>query len=181
MESSDNIWEHRVNEDPTLFTRADALVVVASLAVAGAVAAVRWFGFGRSSQYATDPGDSGGDGSDMAAVSVGSDATDATDQSGAGDAADRPGAGLYAVVQNTEGFYQALPLSQDTQVTVESSLGANTIEVSDGRVCVSQADCANQICVDTGWISAEGQTITCLPHKLIVEVVSDPSQASKLS
>lgn len=96
------------------------------------------------------------------------------------DASDEAAAGPYAVIQNTEGFYEALPLSQDASVTVASSRGTNVVEVADGRVRVSSSDCANQVCVEAGWDSAEGQTITCLPHQLVVQVVSTPADATPL-
>ena len=89
--------------------------------------------------------------------------------------------GPYAVVQNTEGFREALPLGRDASVIVTSSRGTNVVEVSGGRVRVSSSDCANQVCVDAGWASEAGQTITCLPHQLVVQVVDDPSDATPLS
>ncbi len=32
------------------------------------------------------------------------------------------------------------------------------------------ADCPDQICVNHGAVSKENESITCLPHKLIVEI-----------
>ena len=90
-------------------------------------------------------------------------------------------AALYAVIQNSDGFYQALPLSEDTTVTVTGSLGTNIIEVANGRVRCLESDCSNQTCVKQGWVSGRGQTVVCLPHKLIVQVVADPADAVPLS
>ena len=87
---------------------------------------------------------------------------------------------LYAVIQNSDSFYQVLPLAEDAQVTVESSLGTNVIEVVNGRVRCLESDCSNQTCVKQGWVSGQGQTIVCLPHKLTVQVVADPKDASPL-
>lgn len=87
---------------------------------------------------------------------------------------------LYAVVQNSDGFYQVLPLAENASVTIESSLGTNVIEVADGRVRCLESDCSNQTCVKQGWVSGQGQTIVCLPHKLTVQVVADPEDASPL-
>ena len=88
---------------------------------------------------------------------------------------------LYAVIQNSDGFYQVLPLSEDTTVTVTGSLGTNVIEVADGRVRCLESDCSNQTCVKQSWVSGCGQTVVCLPHKLIVQVVADPADAVPLS
>ena len=50
--------------------------------------------------------------------------------------------------------------------------GTNTLEIKDGRARISDADCPNMQCVRQGWISRGGQSIVCLPNKLIVTVIS---------
>lgn len=50
--------------------------------------------------------------------------------------------------------------------------GTNTLEIKDGRARISDADCPNMQCVRQGWISRGGQSIVCLPNKLIVTVTS---------
>lgn len=108
---------------------------------------------------------------------LGIDAGSTYAASGGGDAA----ASLYAVIQNSDGFYQVLPFDEDATVTVTGSLGTNVIEVADGRVRCLESDCSNQTCVKQGWVSGRGQTVVCLPHKLIVQVVADPADAVPLS
>ena len=70
-----------------------------------------------------------------------------------------------------------LPLSEDTAYALNSEdLGidgegfANIIAVENGRVCVKEANCPDRVCVRTGWIEYEGESIVCLPHKLVVTV-----------
>ena len=115
--------------------------------------------------------------SGQASADLGIDAGSAYTASDAGGAA----AALYAVIQNSDGFYQVLSLGEDTTVTVTGSLGTNIIEVADGRVRCLESDCSNQTCVKQGWVSGRGQTVVCLPHKLIVQVVADPADAVPLS
>lgn len=88
--------------------------------------------------------------------------------------------GLVVVVQNTEGFYEVLPLDRSAHIAVEGSLGTNVIEVSDGRVCCVESDCSNQVCVQTGWVGSAGEMLVCLPHELTVQVVADEADASPL-
>ncbi len=38
---------------------------------------------------------------------------------------------------------------------------------------MTEADCPDRICVKEGWVSRMGECITCLPNKLIVEVVKE--------
>lgn len=115
--------------------------------------------------------------SGQGSADLGIDAGSTYAVSNTGDAA----AALYAVIQNSDGFCQVLSLGEDATVTVTGSLGTNIIEVANGRVRCLESDCSNQTCVKQGWVSGRGQTVVCLPHKLIVQVVADPSDAVPLS
>lgn len=46
----------------------------------------------------------------------------------------------------------------------------NIIEIDDGRIRVKEDNSPDQIAVKTGWISKNGQTSICLPHKLVIEI-----------
>jgi len=48
----------------------------------------------------------------------------------------------------------------------------NTIEVVSGKIRIKAANCNDQVCIRTGFISKPGETIVCLPHKLIIEIQS---------
>ena len=115
--------------------------------------------------------------SGQGSADLGIDAGSTYAASDAGDAA----VALYAVIQNSDGFYQVLSLGEDATVTVTGSLGTNIIEVANGRVRCLESDCSNQTCVKQSWVSGRGQTVVCLPHKLIVQVVADPADAVPLS
>lgn len=91
-------------------------------------------------------------------------------------------AGPYAVIQNTQGFYQAVSLNGSEQtIEVRSDAGYNEVHIKDGGVSVDEADCANQVCVQTGVVKRAGDMIVCLPHELVVQVVNDPAEASNIS
>ena len=49
----------------------------------------------------------------------------------------------------------------------------NLISVADNMVIVEAADCKDQICVRHKPISSKGESIICLPHRLVVEIVGD--------
>lgn len=49
-------------------------------------------------------------------------------------------------------------------------LDGNTVEIKDGKVSVTQADCKNQICVNHKAITEKGENIICLPNKVIAEI-----------
>lgn len=55
-------------------------------------------------------------------------------------------------------------------LTGESDEFQNTVIIDDGKVYIESANCPDKICVAHKPISKEGQTIVCLPHKLVVAV-----------
>ncbi len=64
-----------------------------------------------------------------------------------------------------------VPLTREATVTVGENRGfRNVVEVSGGRVRVLDADCPDRLCVRQGWIHYSGESIVCLPHKLVVTV-----------
>lgn len=46
----------------------------------------------------------------------------------------------------------------------------NTFKVENGGISIVSANCSDEVCVKSGFINKVGQTIVCLPHKLIVEI-----------
>ncbi len=63
-----------------------------------------------------------------------------------------------------------LDINEDTVKTVKTEWGENVIQVKGGSVSVSYADCPDKICVHHRAVSKTGETIVCLPHKLVVEI-----------
>lgn len=73
---------------------------------------------------------------------------------------------------NVAGQY---PLSVDCTETITTDAGSNTFYIRDGIVFMEDADCHDRICVSMNGISRQGQTIVCLPHKLVLAIVSKNS------
>ena len=46
----------------------------------------------------------------------------------------------------------------------------NIVEISGGSVSVTKASCKNQVCVRHGKISHTGESIVCLPNRLVVTI-----------
>lgn len=49
-------------------------------------------------------------------------------------------------------------------------LEGNTVEIKNGSVKITEADCKNQLCVKQGSVKNAGESIICLPNRVIVEV-----------
>ena len=67
---------------------------------------------------------------------------------------------------------QIADLNIDQEFTVETSRGANTIRVKDGKIAVISADCPDQYCVRQGFCN-QGEQIVCLPHNLVISFVGE--------
>lgn len=81
------------------------------------------------------------------------------------------GNGKEAVVYRDGEEIDRLELVNESHLTLESSKGQeNVIVIKNGKVSVTSADCPDQICVKQGAISEKGETIVCLPHKLVIEI-----------
>ena len=64
-----------------------------------------------------------------------------------------------------------LPLDEDTSLVIGEGERQNTLVISGGEAWISEASCPDHVCVRSGHVSFDGQTIVCLPHKLVITVV----------
>lgn len=81
--------------------------------------------------------------------------------------------GGYAVVIQDGKEVASYPLNVDTSVTFDSPTGYNTLVIKDGKADVTEASCPDKLCVNQHSISYNGETIVCLPNKLVVKIVSE--------
>ena len=60
--------------------------------------------------------------------------------------------------------------------------GENTLVVENGSVRITHADCPDKLCTRMPSASHVGETIVCLPHKIVVQLTGDapPSDNSDL-
>lgn len=70
------------------------------------------------------------------------------------------------------------PLSKDIEVIIETENGVNTLVIRGGKAYVSHADCPDGICVSHRAVSMVGETIVCLPHSLVIKIVSETPDGS---
>ena len=78
--------------------------------------------------------------------------------------------GAYVDIMIDGKSVKTLRLDQDASYEVKQQAGVNTVVVQDGSVSVQDADCPDKICVKHRAINRTGETIICLPHKLVVEI-----------
>lgn len=83
--------------------------------------------------------------------------------------------GAKAIVTQNGQVIKELPLNKEAQVSLDDGNGGtNTLEVKNGSICMTEANCPDLVCVYTGNISRTGEVIACLPHSLII-TIQDPN------
>lgn len=69
--------------------------------------------------------------------------------------------------------YKTLDLNNDTTFTVKGENGSvNTFTIKNGYVDMTDADCPDKLCVKSKDIHYNGETIVCLPNKVVLEVIN---------
>ncbi len=66
--------------------------------------------------------------------------------------------------------YGRYPLDTEKEITIDDGDYSNTIVIEDGKASMRNADCPDQICVNHTPIYKNGETIICLPHRLVILV-----------
>ena len=63
-----------------------------------------------------------------------------------------------------------LPLDKDAQVVLGEGGRTNTLVIRNGTAQVTEAGCPDQVCVRQGAVQYAGESIVCLPHRLVVSI-----------
>ena len=79
------------------------------------------------------------------------------------------GAYAYVTVKNVE--YGKYPLDTDTEIRIGDGSTYNILVIKDGKAEVTEASCPDKLCVHQGKVHYDGQSIICLPNKVVVEIV----------
>lgn len=67
-------------------------------------------------------------------------------------------------------LFAEYPLSVDRTVEIRTGDSLNILVISGGKAYVSEASCPDGICAAHKPISRDGETIVCLPNKVVVSV-----------
>lgn len=62
-------------------------------------------------------------------------------------------------------------LHEDAEITIPSADGHfNKLVISNGSARIESADCPDKLCVKRGFVKNAGQTVICLPHRVVVTI-----------
>ena len=66
-----------------------------------------------------------------------------------------------------DGVYK---LSEDRTIAIKRGNKLNIVKIKHGSVTMAEASCNNQVCVKHKSISKTGESIICLPNKVVVAI-----------
>ena len=73
--------------------------------------------------------------------------------------------GGSVMVYHDNKLYGVYSLSEERIIKID---GSNTLEITEGRVRMREADCPDQTCKKQGFIKNKGESIICLPNQVVV-------------
>lgn len=80
----------------------------------------------------------------------------------------KPGVAVRITIDGE--LYGEYSLYEEQAISIDEQLGHNRLVIEDGSAYMADADCPDKYCMDYKPISKGGETIICLPHRLVVEV-----------
>lgn len=76
--------------------------------------------------------------------------------------------------------YGTYSLLENQEIVIETDAGYNRIIIENGAAHMEEADCPDGYCMDQGQIDRNGESIICLPHKVVVTAYASDASASEL-
>lgn len=78
--------------------------------------------------------------------------------------------GRTVTVEVDGAHFGSYPLSKNATVSIDTERGNNLLVIEDGKARISEADCPDLICADHTPIFNVGETVVCLPHRVVVVI-----------
>ena len=88
--------------------------------------------------------------------------------------------GYYVELKVQGELYETRQLTGHTgreEIRIETDLGVNIVEIIDEKVGMYEADCPDKICYSPEYITRPGETIVCLPNRIVIEVKGEKPDA----
>jgi hypothetical protein len=82
-------------------------------------------------------------------------------------------AGVEASIKVEERYIGPYMLTEDRVFEIKGPLGHTEVEIKDGKIRIKKAPCRDKICIKQGWISNSGESLICLPNKVMVYITGE--------
>ena len=80
--------------------------------------------------------------------------------------------GKYVTIEQRDNLIGIYPLNVDKEIKIEHrGEVVNKIVIEDGYCYMEEAECPDHLCIKQGKVNKSGQTIVCLPNRVVVTVV----------
>lgn len=79
----------------------------------------------------------------------------------------------YAEITIAGELYKTIPLSEhkgEEIINIETEHGYNTVLIKDNTIGIIDADCPDKVCMNPPYIEKAGESLVCLPHKVMIEI-----------
>ena len=67
-------------------------------------------------------------------------------------------------------FYGEYPLHEDRVVEIKGDGTLNVLVIQEGKAYMAEASCPDGICSSHRAVSKDGESIICLPNKVVIEI-----------
>jgi len=89
--------------------------------------------------------------------------------------------GSFVVVKVDGKVQYTISIKENRELEIEGYQGGkNHIVIKDGFAYMALADCPDKLCENMGKISKTGETIVCMPHRVVVEIVGVRSEVDSI-
>ncbi len=85
--------------------------------------------------------------------------------------------GKRVVIESDGAEVGNFPLKEDRLVPVEGKLGTTWVKMAEGGVRVVDSPCPYKLCIKSGSIRRSGQTLICLPNRVVVRIPGDGGES----
>lgn len=79
-------------------------------------------------------------------------------------------AGAIVVVLQDGKEMGRYPLEEEREILIQGDYGENLLVIQNGKAFMKEADCPDGLCMKQKRISRQGESLICLPHRLVVTV-----------
>ncbi len=78
--------------------------------------------------------------------------------------------GRLAVITVDGKIFGSYPLDENRTIEIQNGDNKNVAIIQDGTVHMDSSTCHNQVCVDAGKVHTAGQSIICLPNRVVISI-----------
>ena len=85
----------------------------------------------------------------------------------------------YVQVYREDSLIKTYQINQNGKYEIKTGNDINQIIIENGSVSMKDANCPDKLCVRQGTITKNGESIICLPHKLVVKISSEEGRENE--